>query len=410
MTVKTMDIGTKAKFTILVAALGYFVDVFDLILYTLLRNQSLTELGVPKDQLKNVGAMLLNWQMAGFIVGGILWGVLGDKRGRLSTLLGSILLYSVANIANGFVETIPQYAAIRFIAAIGLAGEIGAGVALASELLPQKWRGWGTTFIAVIGLLGAITAAFVVEHMGWRMAYWVGGGMGLVLLLLRLSVVESSMYEKIKDGPHSRGDFLKFVSNGNMLLRLLLVTLVGMPIWFVIGLLVTFTPEISADMGMTETPKISSAVMWVYIGLGLGAIVSGGVSQFLQSRKKAIAASLAFLAVAIGLYASFARQNVGAYYAMICLLGFGGGYWTMFLQVAAEQFGTNYRSTAASSAPNLVRGTTVPMVWGFQFLSPVFGPLNGVLIVGAAAMIIAAIALSRMTETFHRDLDFVEPI
>jgi MFS transporter, putative metabolite:H+ symporter len=404
------EISSKAKFTILVAALGYLVDVFDLILYTLLRNKSLTDLGVPKDHLKDVGAMLLNWQMAGFIVGGILWGILGDKRGRLSTLLGSILIYSLANIANGFVETIPQYAAIRFIAAVGLAGEIGAGVALASELLPQRLRGWGTTFIAVIGLVGAIMAAFIVDHVGWRSAYWIGGGMGLLLLGLRLAVVESAMFEKTKAGPHSRGDFMKFISNGSMVGRLVLVTLAGMPIWFVIGLLVTFTPEISADMGMAEAPKVSSAVMWVYIGLGLGGIVTGAVSQALQSRKKVIGLWLLLLAGAIALHATIAGRSIGTYYAMICLLGFGAGYWNMFLQVAAEQFGTNYRSTAASSAPNLVRGTTIPMVWGFQYLSHIYGPLTGVLIVGAVAMVIAAIALSQMTETFHRDLDFVEPV
>jgi MFS transporter, putative metabolite:H+ symporter len=405
-----LGLGTKVKFTILVAALGYLVDVFDLILYTLLRNKSLTELGVPKEQLKDVGAMLLNWQMAGFIVGGILWGILGDKRGRLSTLLGSILIYSIANIANGFVQTIPQYAAIRFIAAIGLAGEIGAGVALASELLPQRLRGWGTTFIAVIGLIGAILASFVVDHLGWRSAYWIGGGMGLILLVLRLAVVESSLYNKVKLEAHSRGDFLKFLSNGDMVGRLLLVTLVGTPIWFAIGLLVTFTPEISADMGMPVAPKVSSAVMWVYIGLGLGGIFSGFVSQKLQSRKKAIGIWLSMLVVAIILYAIFARQSLAVYYSMITLLGFGAGYWNMFLQVAAEQFGTNYRATAASSAPNLVRGTTIPMVWGFQLLSPTFGPLNAVLIVGAAALIIAFASLIKMSETFHRDLDFVEPI
>ncbi len=403
-------IDRKTKFTILVAALGYFVDVFDLILYTLLRNQSLTDIGVPPDQLKSVGATLLYWQMAGFIVGGILWGIIGDKRGRLSTLLGSILLYSIANIANGFVHSTDTYAVLRFISGVGLAGEIGAGVALASELLPQRFRGWGTTFIAVIGLGGAIMAALIVDHLGWRTAYWIGGGMGLCLLALRVSVIESGMFEKIKHGSHSRGNLLKFLGNPGLVARLLLVTLVGMPIWFVIGTLVTFTPEISRSMGLDSIKGTSNAVLWVYVGLGFGGIASGLVSQKLQSRKKAIALWLGLLLLAVIVFGQIGGRSTTVYLSMICLLGFAAGYWNMFLQVAAEQFGTNYRSTAASSAPNLVRGTTIPMNMAFTALSHSFSDVWAATMVGITALLIGFIALVLMKETYHRDLDFVEQI
>ncbi len=405
-----VELDRKTKFTILVAALGYFVDVFDLILYTLLRNQSLTDIGVPADQLKAVGATLLYWQMAGFIVGGVLWGVIGDKRGRLSTLLGSILLYSLANIANGFVTSTDSYAVLRFISGVGLAGEIGAGVALASELLPQRLRGWGTTFIAVIGLLGAILASFVVDHLGWRTAYWVGGGMGLTLLLLRVSIVESGMFTKMKEGAHSRGNLLKFMGNPKLMARLFLVTLVGTPIWFVIGTIVTFTPEISKSMGLTSIKGTSSAVMWVYIGLGLGGIMAGFISQKLQSRKKAIGLWILLLFAIVLLFGQIGGRSETIYFAMICALGFGAGYWNMFLQIAAEQFGTNYRSTAASSAPNLVRGTTIPMNMAFTALSHSFQDVWAATIVGIVALLIGLVALLLMTETYHRDLDFVEQI
>lgn len=403
-------IDRRTKFTILVAALGYMVDVFDLILFTLLRKPSLESLGVAAADMKSTGVFLLNWQMAGFIIGGILWGVLGDKRGRLSVLLGSILMYSLANIANGFVATVPVYAALRFIAGVGLAGEIGAGVALASELLPQKLRGWGTVIIAVTGLAGAIVAALFAEDMGWRHAYIAGGVMGLLLLVLRLSVRESALFEKTREMAVSRGSLIKFLGTPKLVGKLMLVTLVGIPIWFAIGIIVTFTPELSKAMAMVPAAKVSGAVLWIYIGLAIGGVLIGGLSQFWQSRKRAIYLSLALTASAVIGYANFASTSVSTYYLMIALLGMSVGYWGMFLQVAAEQFGTNYRSTAASSAPNLVRGTTIPMALAFQALGGHFGTLHAAYIVGGVALLIAIIALSFLKETFHRDLDYVEMI
>jgi MFS transporter, putative metabolite:H+ symporter len=403
-------ISARVKFTILVAALGYLVDVFDLILYTLLRNQSLTDMGVPAAQLKSVGATLLYWQMSGFIVGGLLWGVIGDKRGRLSTLLGSIVVYSLANIANGFVQDTHTYAVLRFVSGVGLAGEIGAGVALASELLPQRLRGLGTTFISVLGLLGAIFAVLVVDHLGWRSAYWVGGGLGLLLLVMRVSVVESGMFNRLKDSGRSQGDLLKFLSKPALVGRLLLITLVGTPIWFVIGTLVTFTPEISRSMGITTLKGTSQAVLCVYIGLGLGGIVTGLLSQKLQSRKKVIGIWLAMSLVAILVFGRIGGTSATVYIGMIGVLGFSAGYWNMFLQIAAEQFGTNYRSTAAGSAPNLVRGMTIPMNMAFTALSASMTDIRAATMVGICALLVGTLAWLMMTETFHRDLDFVEPI
>ena len=408
-------IDRRTKFTILVAALGYFVDVFDLILFSLLRTQSLTDLGIPAEHIKDVGAFILNWQMGGFIVGGILWGILGDKRGRLTTLIGSILIYSLANIANAFVpanhpHTVEIYAALRFIAGIGLAGEIGAGVALASELLPQRLRGWGTTLIAVVGLLGAIFAAIVADDLGWRTAYAIGGGMGLALLILRISVVESGMFEKLKDKEVSRGSLWTLLTTPGLLGKLLLVTLVGTPIWYVIGLIITFTPELARAKGMTELPTVAGGVMWVYVGLGFGGVFIGTLSQWFKSRKRAIFVSMLILIAAMVLYALFARSSVAIYYTLCAALGFGAGYWAMFLQLAAEQFGTNYRSTAASSAPNLVRGTTIPMVILWKHLSLIMPVTLAAYWVGAIALAIGAVALFFLQETFHRDLDFVEPV
>ncbi len=397
--------------TIIVAAMGYFVDVFDLLLFSIVRVQSLKDLNVAESGLLSTGIMLINTQMAGLLLGGILWGVWGDRMGRKSVLFGSILLYSIANIANGFVSSVPLYALLRFIAGIGLAGELGAGVTLASELLPQCSRGLGTTFISAIGVLGATAAVGIAKLTDWRTAYIIGGLMGLALLFLRVNVRESNLYEKLmaKKRDIARGDLRLFLRKPELLARLALVILVGAPVWGMVGLFITFTPEFAKAFGMTAMPSAGDAVFFSYIGVTTGGAFSGLLSQALQSRRGSVAISLLLLIVSMGIYAALPYgDRLWLYYLMCGCMGFATGYWAMFVQMGAEQFGTNIRATAATTIPNMVRGLTIPMTAGFHALIPLLGvPGAGLSVVGFA-ILLAFAALALLKETFTADLDYLE--
>ncbi|MGB4106858.1 MAG: MFS transporter [Alphaproteobacteria bacterium] len=398
-----------AVLTVIVAALGYFVDIFDLLLFSIVRVQSLKGIGVPEDQILETGIFLINTQMAGLLVGGILWGIWGDKRGRISVLFGSILLYSVANIANGFVHSVEMYALWRFIAGVGLAGELGAGVTLASELFPRAWRGLGTTFIASIGVLGAVFAALVAELTDWRTAYIIGGIMGLALLLLRINVRESGLFEKTKSAVNvSRGNFLMLFTNRKLFVRYLAVIFVGAPLWGIVGLFITFTPEFAKDFGMTIIPKAGTAVLACYAGLFVGDALSGILSQLLRSRRKAVAICLVFMSVSIAIYVLAPHETLFEYYSLCFLMGIGAGYWAMFVQMGAEQFGTNIRATAATSIPNMVRGFIIPMSASFHALIPFTGVTLAGVTVLTVMISLAFLSLLVLRETFHEDLDYVE--
>lgn len=401
----------RTRLTILVASLGYFVDLFDLILFLLVRVQSLTELHVAPRNLLSTGAFILNVQMAGLMVGGVCWGLLGDRRGRLSVLLGSITVYSIATLSNAFVTSVPVYAALRFIAGLGLAGELGAGVTIASELLPQRIRGYGSTFITTIGVLGAVAASFVAEAVTWRHAYILGGAMGFTLLLLRMGVQESGLYAKLKAGNAIRGRLLPFLRRPRLLGKLVLIVLMGVPIWFVIGILGAFTPEFGRALGMAaDLPKVTKAIMFLYLGFSAGHLAIGMLSQRLKSRRGAVLVSLVLLGILLVVYARVAGLSVAAYYAVCFAFGVGSGYWAMFVQIAAEQFGTNYRATVTTSVPNLVRGSTIFMTLAFQALIPLHGVIVAAMIVGFTVLAIALVATLALPETFHRELDFEEAV
>lgn len=404
------NIDNATLMTIIVAALGYFVDIFDLLLFSIVRVQSLKDLGLEGEAITSTGIMLLNVQMAGLLLGGLIWGVLGDRYGRKSVLFGSILLYSVANIANGFVQDVNSYAILRFIGGIGLAGELGAGVTLASELLPKAWRGLGTSFISMVGVMGATLAVVVAEAFDWRTAYIVGGVLGLALLVMRVNVRESGMYRQLMEKSHdiARGNILMLL-RWDCLKRLLAVILIGAPLWGVVALFITLTPEFATDMGMTTLPTAGRAVLFSYIGISIGGALSGLLSQRLQSRKKSVAVSLGALAVSMLIYVSVPYgDSVELYYAVCFVLGLACGYWAMFIQMGAEQFGTNIRATAATSIPNFVRAVTIPVTISFAALKPLLGVTwSGVAVVGVM-LVLAFAALATLRETFHTDLDYVE--
>lgn len=392
---------------VLVAALGYLVDMYDLFLFSVVRVPSLIELGVTGDQLLPEGITLLNMQMAGMLVGGVLWGVLGDKRGRLSVLFGSIITYSLANIANGFVTSLEMYAVLRFIAGVGLAGELGAGITLVTEVLPKEIRGYGTTLVATLGVLGAILAYFIADLFEWRISYFVGGGLGLALLVLRFNVFESGMFQHLKEKAVKRGDILSIFTNKDRLRKYIMAILVGLPIWFVVGILITFSPEFAAAKGI-EGISAGKAVMLAFTGQVFGDIFSGLFSQYLKSRKKVIGL---FIAMSVGmmvLYLLLPVSEAFSFYMLCAFLGFCNGYWTLFITIAAELFGTNIRATVATTIPNFVRGATIPLASLFVYLKPTFGVINAGLILGVATAAIALISLFFLEETFKKDLNYLE--
>lgn len=410
---KKEDIRQLLSVPVIVAALGYFVDIYDLLLFGIVRKPSLIGLGVPDgEQVTNLGEYLLQVQMGGLLVGGIIWGILGDKRGRLSVLFGSILLYSLANIANGFVTNITQYEILRFIAGIGLAGELGAGVTLVAEILPTRLRGYGTMLIAAVGVLGAVVANIVVKEFDWRIAYFIGGGLGLLLLIARVSVFESGIFLKLREHESkiSRGNFFMLFNNKGRFLKFMGCIFIGLPLWYGIGILITFSPEFAKALGIEGAVTAGNSIMYSYLGLTVGGIMSGVISQNLESRKKTVALFVLIELATILIYLYQPSTSVNLFYVTTFLLGIGFGYWAIFVTVAAEQFGTNLRSTVATTTPNFIRGTVIPLTLLFHWLREdlQLGWITGAMIIGIGTAAIALLSLLLLQETFHRDLNFVE--
>jgi len=402
--------GLKPLFSVpvIVAALGYFVDIYDLLLFGIVRMPSLRSMGVAEADLLTQGEFLLRVQMTGLLVGGIIWGIMGDKKGRLSVLFGSILLYSLANIANGFVTTVDQYALLRFVAGIGLAGELGAGITLVSESLPTRLRGYGTTLVASVGLMGAVFANFMAKQFDWQITYFIGGGLGLVLLIARVSVFESGVFLKVKEQQVERGNFFQLFNKKDRFIKFMGCIFIGLPIWFAIGILITFSPEFAKALDITSGVIAGDAIMYSYIGLAVGDMASGFISQALRSRKKVVFIYILLTLTFVVLYLFMPVRTSSFFYVTCFLLGVGVGYWALFVTIAAEQFGTNLRSTVTTSVPNIIRGTVVPITFIFKEFREQIGILNGALLLGIITVIIALIALRSIDETFGRDLNFVE--
>ncbi|WP_290792265.1 MFS transporter [Flavihumibacter sp. UBA7668] len=406
---------TKTKFQhlfsipVIVAALGYFVDIYDLLLFGIVRIPSLRSMGLDEASLSSVGASILNWQMTGLLIGGILWGVLGDKKGRLSVLFGSILTYSLANIACGFVKDPDTYKILRFIAGIGLAGELGAGITLVAEVLPKRLRALGTSLVAGVGLLGAVAAYFTVELFDWRTAYFIGGGMGIALLLMRVGVFESGVFSALKEHRHiKKGNFFSLFTNKDRLIRYLKCIGMGLPTWFVIGILATFSNEFGRALGIETPIEPGLSIMWCYVGLSIGDLSSGILSHKLESRKKAVLYMMLFTVAGSLIYLFAGIKTATGLYAISLLMGFGIGYWAMFVTIGAEQFGTNLRATAATTIPNMVRGTVVGMTTLYAYFKEGFTVIQAGALVGLICFIIGITSTITISETHGRDLDFLE--
>ena len=396
---------------ILVAALGYFVDIYDLVLFGIVRVKSLKDMGIPAEAIESVGISLMNWQMGGMLLGGIFWGIIGDKKGRLSVLFGSIIMYSLANIANGFVNTTTEYAFWRFIAGIGLAGELGAGITLVSETMSKEKRGYGTTIVATVGVFGAVVAGLLGDLVdSWRTSYFIGGAMGVSLLLLRIGVYESGMFSNIKQSKVQKGNFLSLFSSFSKAKKYFSVIMIAVPVWYVMGILIILSPEMSRAMGMTEAPNPGKSIMFAYIGITLGDIASGLISQWLKSRKKVIVLFLLMSMLCIVAYFSLGKSSLTSFYTVATFIGFATGYWAVFMSMASESFGTNIRATVTTTAPNFVRGAVIPLTFTYQFLKGSFDikAMDAAILIGIVTFILALIAAYNLEETFHKELDYIE--
>lgn len=400
----------KLYLLIIVASLGYFVDLYDLVLFGVVRESSLTDLGFSGDELKDKGILLLNMQMIGMLIGGIIFGILGDAKGRVKVLFGSIILYSLANIANGFVTDITTYAIIRFIAGVGLSGELGAGITLVAETMSKEKRGYGTMIIVVFGALGAVVAALVGDAFDWRVAYYVGGGLGLILLALRIGTFESGMFKNLEKTGIKRGDFFSLFTNKKRFKKYIACIFVGLPIWYAIGILVFFSTGFAKALNVQGDVVVGQAIMYAYIGLSFGDLLAGVLSQLMKSRKKVVVYFILTTLIMTVVYLFNTGISKEAFYFESFLIGTFSGFWGLFVTIASEQFGTNLRSTVTTTVPNFVRGAVVPITLSFQYLGKIdsIGTIYSALIVGIVITILAIISIFSLEESFSKDLDYNE--
>ena len=393
---------------VLVAALGYFVDIYDLIIFSIVRVKSFSDIGIPESQMRVLGEYVLNMQMAGLLLGGILWGVIGDKYGRVKVLFGSIVMYSLANIANGLVTEIHTYAAIRFIAGIGLAGELGAGITLISETMSKNKRGYGTMLVAGIGVLGALAAALVAQKYSWRTSYFVGGALGLLLLLLRVGTFESKLFRQTSGTGISQGSFRLLFKNKQRFLRYLYCICIGLPIWFVVGIFVTQAPEFGKALKSVEPLSAAKGIMFTYLGISIGDVFAGLLAQLTRSRRLTVFCFQVLILVSSLLYLNSTGMDTATFSWLCFFMGFSVGYWATFVTISAEQFGTNIRATVTTTAPNFVRGALIPCTLLFEFFVGKFGLIPSSYIMILLLTAIAVFSLTRLKESFNKDLDYIE--
>jgi putative MFS transporter len=406
-TIASPKVTRNIIFLVLVASLGYFVDIYDLVIFSIVRLESLKDIGISEANIRLQGVYVINMQMFGLLLGGIIWGIIGDKFGRIKVLFGSILLYSIANFANGLVHDINSYAIIRFIAGIGLAGELGAGITLVTETLSKEKRGYGTMIVAVIGLFGAVAAATIAKY-GWRNAYFVGGGLGIVLLLLRLGTFESGMYKNVAQSKVSKGNILMLFNNGTRLKKYLYCILIGAPLWYVVGILITQAKEFGVALGSKEVLSAGSGILYSYVGIAVGDIFAGLLAQVTKSRKLTMAVFLLLSLVSVTAYLSSKGITSSQFVWLSFFMGCTVGYWATFVTIAAEQFGTNIRSTVTTTVPNFVRGSLIPINWAFDALVKHNGMITSGYIMMGILTFIALFSLSQLKETFGKDLNYVE--
>ncbi len=400
----------SAILILIVASLGYFVDAYDLIVFAVIGKASLTELGFQGAELDKMTLLLFDIQMIGLLLGGIFFGILGDKKGRLSVLFISILMYSLCNVMNGFVSNIYLYGLLRFFAGVGLAGELGVGVTLVAETMPQNIRGYGTSILAATGVLGAVTAGLVGDYFYWRHAFFIGGGLGILLLFLRVGTFESEFFLHTKKEDVSRGSIGLLFKNSQNRKKYLLSLLVGIPVFFVVTILMQLAPSLSKELGIKGVVTTGKAVVFIYTGLAIGDMLCGFVSQKLKSRKKAIFIFQIASLICTVIYLNLHEVSSTVFFTLCTVMGISTGYWIVMITMGAEQFGTNIRATVATTIPNFVRGAAVPISLLYTTVDSYLfhNIIHAALFTGVVCFAIAIVANFYLPETFHKNLDYNE--
>ena len=397
----------NAIFLVLVASLGYFVDIYDLMIFSIVRVKSLHDIGVADTDIRSNGVYVMNMQMGGLILGGVLWGVLGDKLGRLKVLFGSIIVYSLANFVNGFVHDINSYAVIRCTAGIGLSGELGAGITIVSETLSKEKRGYGTMVVTMIGVLGAVAAGIAGKY-DWRTAYFIGGGLGIMLLALRLGTFESGLYKNVAKTKASRGNIFILFTDRKRFLKYFYCILIGAPLWFVVGIIITLSPEFTKVLGTNENISAGTGVIYFYIGASIGNIIASILAQLTKSRKLTMLIFLVLNAISVLVFLNARGITNQQFILLSLIIGITGGYLATLVIIATEQFGTNIRATVTTTVPNLVRGMLIPINAVFSLLLIRFNMIRSGVILMVILTAIALFALSQLKESFSNDLDYLE--
>lgn len=394
--------------TVLVAGIGFFIDAFDLFLFNVYRIPSLKDLGLTGNELTQTGERLLSIQMAGMMLGGIITGIYADKRGRVTVLFGSILLYSLANFANAFVHDVNTYAIIRFLAGVGLAGELGAGITLVSESMSVEKRGYGTILVATLGALGAVTAGFIGDLLPWRYAFLAAGAAGGILLLLRLRSFEPSMFRENALAAGKRGSLALLFSSPGRASKYIACILMGVPIWYSIGLLITLSPEIAKAHGIAGL-KLSTCFILFQVGITCGDLLSGILSQVFKSRKKILISFMA-LGILSTAYHFICINNGQQLNSTSLLMGLGCGYLSVFVTATAEHFGINLRVTVTATVTNFMRGALVLLIPMHQGIERLFGLglTMGLMVTGCCVWSLALACTLILPDTFGRSLAFTE--
>lgn len=403
-------------FLLLVTSLGYFVDAFDLVVFSAVRNTSVVALKLAETpaEIKNVGLTLENWQALGLLIGGVFWGVFGDRLGRLKVLFGSIAVYSAANLLNGLLtpgaHTLTFYSMLRFFSGLGLAGELGAAITLVSEAMKAEKRGLGTMIIAGFGLLGCALAAFLsaFTDISWQALFIAGGISGFVLLLLRIRVIESDLYLNQPETSVARGEFLSLFTNFKRFKKFVRCIGLGLPVYFVVGLPIKFATNFGAAFNISGT-SVPIAIMMCYLFLALGDFVCNYLSQVMKSRKKPFYIFNALNLFAVLLFVYYPPQNAWQYHYIYCpILGFSVGYWALTVTIAAESFGTNLRATVTTSVPNFIRSAFIPIALCFTFFESRLGTVHSAMTVGLVCTSLSILSAFLMKETFGVNLNYQE--
>lgn len=402
---------------ILVASLGYFVDAYDLIIASVVRSSAIVELG-----LAQVGtpehtkyAQLFEYvQSAGILLGGIIFGVYSDKKGRKKALYYSIAIYSIANILNGllsasvpFVGTV--YCILRFICGFALAAELSIGIVMISETMKAKHRGYGTMIVVSFGILGAVLAAVLFEFIGihWQTLYLIGGIAGVLLLIFRFSVKETNPFLDLENQESERGSWVMIFKNRRLLKILFNAILLGFPIYFFISIPIKFATDYGKELGLTIKGTIPIIVF--YIAMSVSDIIANYLCQLFENRKKVLYFYLGLCTISVFLLHFYPPTTPEQYFYLFSpLMGFASGYWALLITFTNEQIGTNIRSTYTTAVPNVVRSLFIPIQLLLTVLQPTFGTSTSVFYIGVLAVILALLGLYSLKETWGKNLKFID--